>query len=254
MTTANKRLAGRRILVTRPLEQAQSLVDGLRAHGATTVHLPVIEAQPPADDGPLNEAVAGLDRYDWVVFASVHGVRAVGSRRPRWDGVRVAAVGPATAKELARFGARVDLVPEDFSAVGLLEALGRRGVKGAKVLLPQAKGGLSTLSEGLRALGAQVTRVDAYETHLVSIDGDTVRRLWERPLDAITFTSPSTVYGLDQALRAGGVEEGRRVPVFCIGETTADAACRYGFEVAGIARPIGVDGLVKAVVRYFSEA
>ena len=245
-------LRGRRVIVTRARTQAHAFVARLQALGAVPIVIPVIEIRPPADPGPLDEAARRLAEFDWVVFASVHGVAALLERVRSLAGVRVAAVGGATAAALEERGQRVDLVPAETSAKGLVEALARVGVTGARILLPQAHGGRAELEEGLTRHGAQVCRVTAYETVTVPIPADAARRLALHGADAVTFTSPSTVHGFVAGLRAHGWSGPWGFPAFCIGPTTAAAARGARFEVAAVPERAESDALVDLLVEYFS--
>lgn len=247
-------LVGKRIVVTRAASQAQALTARLERLGAQTLQIPVIETRAPEDSRALDRVVGELDEYDWIVFASVHGVAAVLERTPCLSGPRIAAVGPTTAAELNRCGVHVALIAAKHDAESLVAELCHQGVADARVLLPQAVGGLPTLQEGLTACGAQVTRVDAYRTALLPIDLEAARSVVSYKVDALTFTSPSTVRGFVQGMEDLGYLPPRRIPVFCIGDTTASAAREAGLVPRGIADPPGLDGLVDVTVTYFTQA
>jgi uroporphyrinogen-III synthase len=241
-------LAGRVILVTRPRHQATSLVRRLRDLGAETIHAPTIELAPPEPGGELDAAIRGMARgaYAWIVFTSAAGVdawadraRALGVRQPP---VRVAAVGDATAAALRHRVREPDLVPARFTTAALADAFPSGE---GPVLLPRADIATEELEAALRRKGWSPVRVDAYGVILAeSLPDEAVRALEERNVDAVTFTSPSTVEGF---VRLVGAPEG---PVaVCIGPVTADAAREFGLDVAGIADPHTTEGLVEAVRR-----
>lgn len=246
-------LAGRRIVVTRAAHQAASLAKPLEARGAVPVLMPAVEIREPADPGPLERSLERLADFDWVVFASVHGVRAVLRRRSSLGAVKVAAVGPATARKLERYGITVSLVPAaEYSAAGLVTSLAQRGVRGQRILIPQAKEGRDDLAEGLARLGAEVVRVTAYETHPRPVEPALMRRTLDEGVDAVTFTSPSTVAGFALGLADQGGPGRLAVPAFCIGPTTAQAAQEWGFRVGKLPRRYEIEALVAVIVEHFA--
>jgi uroporphyrinogen III methyltransferase/synthase len=207
----------------------------LEALGAVPLLVPGIRIEF-TDPGPLDAALTRLRDYDWVIFTSRHAVEAVFRRRRSLSGPRVAAVGRATAGELVRHGVVPDLVPREFVGERLLDALGP--VAGLRVLLPRADIGRRTIPEGLAARGAAVDEVVVYRT---------VAGSPSRPdltgVDAVTFTSPSTVHGF---LESGPLPAGARV--LCIGPVTAAAAREHGLEVHEVAGEYTEDGLVAALI------
>lgn len=228
-------LRGRRIVVTRAEPDGQKLAERLEALGAEAVLVPGIRVEF-ADPGALDAAIRELTRYHWVIFTSRNAVEAVFRRTTTLAGPKVAAIGPATAAELRKHGVEADLVAAKHMAEGVLEALG--GVKGLRILLPQADIARRVLVHGLREQGALVDEVVAYHTR--------VERL-PRPdlsgVDAVTFTSSSTVRGF---LEAGPVPPG--AAVICIGPITAQTARENGLNVTEVAGDYTEDGLVAALV------
>ncbi|HVT60522.1 MAG TPA: uroporphyrinogen-III synthase [Thermoanaerobaculia bacterium] len=198
-------LAGVRVVVTRAAEQAEELMRALAAAGARAEALPLLEVVPPGDPGPLARAAAELGRYDWVVFTSANAVRAfvplAGGTLPA--GVRVAAVGEATATVLRELGIETQLQTDQtggraaaagsLGAAGLLAALAPL-VGGRRVLLPQAADALPTLREGLIAAGARLDTLIAYDKRLPAAAPARASELFSAsPLGWVTFTSPRIV-------------------------------------------------------------
>jgi uroporphyrinogen III methyltransferase / synthase len=255
-------LFGRRVLVTRSREQAGELVELLEANGAEAVEAPLINIVPPDDFGPLDEACERAGAYDWIVFTSANGASAFMDRMltgPRdvrgLAGAKLCAVGPGTASRLTRFGLKVDLVPDDHSADGVVAALKASGsLKGKRVLFAKADIARDTLPEELRGAGAQVTEVVAYRT--VTAEGDAhlgiYRQLLDRKIDAVTFSSASairafvSIYGADQA-----VDLLSHTIVATIGPVTADAALRYGITPQITPAVSTIPALVDALVDHF---
>ncbi len=244
-------LFGTRVVVTRPAHQASALAAPLRAAGAEPVVVPTIEIADPDDGGAaLRAAVAELATFEWVVLTSANGAaRFCDALRDGRDlaGVRLAAIGPGTAEELARRHLVADLVPERYIAESLLEAfpLPRDGDgHRRRVLLARAAVARDVLPDGLRDMGWQVEVVPVYRT--VPVVPDAERRQEVRHADAVTFTSSSTV---EHFVAAFGAE---LVPpvVACIGPVTADTARRHGLRVDVVADVHTVDGLVDALVAH----
>lgn len=243
-------LAGRVILVTRPLEQAEAFATRLRELGADAIVIPTIELEGPDPGGPLDEAIgeAAAGAFEWVVFTSAAGVRvwhqraaAAGAGRPS---ARIAAVGDTTSHALTEHGIQPDLVPETFTTAALGEAFpSGRG----RVLLPRADLATVDLEQDLRAKGWEPVRVDAYRVRPATSLPETARRAIERrEIDAVVFTSPSTVDGyLSLAIAAP------RPAAVCIGPVTAAAADRAGFDVVAVADPHTEEGLLDALVATF---
>ena len=243
-------LEGRVILVTRPREQADEFAARLRELGANAIAAPTIEIQGPDPGGPLDAVIqdAAGGHYRWVVFTSASGVR-VWWARAKALGVgapdaRVAVVGDSTAAALAERGIQVDLVPDPFTTAALGEAFPKG--KG-RVLLARADIATESLEDVLRAKGWEPVRVDAYRVRAATAVPEEARRAIEQQeVDAVVFTSPSTVEGyLSLAVAA------RRPPAVCIGPVTAAAAVRVGFEVAAVAQPHTEDGLIEALISAF---
>lgn len=248
-------LYGKRVVITRPRSSSNDLERRLSAQGAATIHCPMIRIIYPASNDALDEAIRKIDRYQWVVFSSVHGVigfwkrltflgldaRALGS-------CKVAAVGPATAKRLRRQGTRPDLLPPAFEGDALARSLCESSNSPlGRVLFPCGDLARTTIPEGLRRRGAVVDVVTAYAT-VNATPSDAARRLIDEGVDAIVFCSPSAVKRFASLrLQAGDAT------VACIGPTTAAAARTAGLCVEVVAEEHSASGLVTALERYFSE-
>jgi uroporphyrinogen III methyltransferase/synthase len=232
----------------------------LRAAGADVIPCPTIEIAPPPSWAPLDEAIAGIESYDWIVLTSVNGVAMFFERlrMQRRDvralhRARIAAVGPETAAALERRGVLVDVVPEEFRAEGVAAAMGAAGVAGARVLLARAAGAREILPALLREAGATVDEVASYHTGRPRTDMGEVRELLAaQVVDLITFTSSSTVRHFIELL---GAEAGvllRAVPVGCIGPITADTARAAGLSVAVQPSTYTIPAFTEAILEYFA--
>lgn len=232
-------LAGKHIVITRPEDDAERLAERLRALGAVPLLAPAIAIEF-TDPPELDEALAALERYDWLVFTSRNGVEAVFRRTDALAGPRIAAIGPATAQALRARAVEPDLMPAEFVAEAVVEAMGH--VRDMRVLLPRADIARDALPEGLRAKGADVHVVAAYRT---------VHRPPERAAlgdaDAVTFTSSSTVRGF-----LAGASVPAAAKVVCIGPITAQTARELGLTVHQVADEYTEDGLIAALLAAFA--
>jgi len=233
-------LAGRRIVITRPEADATRLANRLRALGAIPIVAPAIQIEF-TDPPELDRALANLAEYHWIIFTSRSGVEAVFRRTRSLAGPKVAAIGPATAAALRAHGVEPDLVPAEYVAEGILETLGE--VRSLRFLLPRADIAREALVDGLTRRGAVVDEIAAYRTReLIAPRAD------PGPVDAVTFSSSSTVRGF---LAGGPVPAGAKV--VCIGPITAQTAREHGLDVAAVAEHYTEDGLISALVAAFAE-
>ncbi|MDI7268653.1 MAG: uroporphyrinogen-III C-methyltransferase [Myxococcota bacterium] len=253
-------LAGRTVLVTRSRGQASRLVEALCDLGAAAVEAPAFRVVPPLDPEALRTAARKVGEYDWVVLTSANGVAALFDALAAQDldarafgSARVAAIGPGTAAALADRGVRADLVPERFIAEGILEALADRDAAGRRFLLCRAQEAGDALPEGLRERGARaVDEICAYRLQRESPDPWVIERIDRGEIDAVTFTSGSTVRGLRELLGEDRFAAlGRRAAVVSIGPITSAEARRMGLDVAAEAAEHSIPGLVAALVRHF---
>jgi uroporphyrinogen III methyltransferase / synthase len=251
-------LFGRRVVVTRARAQAGGLSAELEKLGAEVFEFPTIEIVPPEEFGPLDAAIHELDSFSLIVFTSVNSVEAFLERlghhgldlRAVPRDAKVAAIGPATAERIERAGLRVDVVPEEYRAEGLIEALDAGQLAGERVLIPRAKVAREILPDSLREAGAEVVVPPAYES-VPSFKGkeELSLRLRSGDIDCVTFTASSTV---ENFVGAFGAEEAARLVagtrVACIGPITADTARKRGLRVDAEADEYTIPGLVEAVM------
>ncbi|MBF6612107.1 MAG: uroporphyrinogen-III synthase [Chloroflexi bacterium] len=265
--TAKSRLPlkGKRIVVTRAREQSASLVEQLRGLGALPVECPAIRIAPLRDFARLDAAIEELASYDWVIFTSVNGVRAVASRMAELgkDAAvlatrKVAAIGPATRARLEELGLAPTFMPDSYVAEAIIEQIGDVG--GCRLLLPRADIARHALAQGLRERGALVDEVAAYKT----VHGEGAAALLDllrsASVDAVTFTSSSTVrYTISSLTQAGAGEQEaanlmNSAAVVCIGPITAATAAECGLNVTAVAEEYTANGLVEALVQLFADA
>jgi uroporphyrinogen III methyltransferase/synthase len=252
-------LFGKSLLVPRPAQQGLATAAAIRARGASARLLPAIEIREPVDPAPLGRAIAELRGYEWVLFTSANGVTHFTSALSRagldaraFGNVKIGAIGPKTALALQGFGLRADVVAEEFIGEGLARAVLSQGVP-KRVLLARALVARDALPELLREAGSQVDVVPVYET--VSTDsGAALRGQFERRVDAVLFTSSSTVNAVVGALGSGAAEILSGVTVASIGPITSQTLAERGIRVDSEATTFTVDGLLDALERHFSGA
>jgi uroporphyrinogen-III synthase len=225
-------------LLTRPAEQALAWIPAFEAAGATVLRYPTIDILPPPSWEPLDETLARLGDYDWLVFTSAAAARFTLDRiaHPNFDRPRVAAVGRETARALEQRGLTVSLVPDDERQDGLLAAFGKL-TPGIRVLFPQAVGGRTELRNALLSRGCVVDVVPASQT--------VPRRELSPPppFDVATFASPSALRAF---VAAQGISLLRQATVAVIGPTTAAAAQAFGLRPV-IASAPQIDALIDAI-------
>jgi uroporphyrinogen III methyltransferase/synthase len=256
-------LAGRTVVVTRAAAQAQRFVELLEAAGARVLPAPAIAIEPPPSWEPLDAALDALDEFTWVVFTSVNGVAMVGrrlaARGAAWTAIarkRVAAIGPATAEALAEHGVRVEVVPREYRAEGLVARLGPLLAPGARLLLPRARETRDVLVVELRKLGVDVVEVPAYQTRRAEDGAARLREaLRAGAVDVVTFTSSSTARNFAELFTD---EERRgwlgRVAIASIGPVTAATAAEYGLVTDVMPEEYTIPALARAISAHFARS
>lgn len=262
----SKPLDARTVMITRAREQSAEFAAELESYGARVVACPTIEIVPPASYARLDEAIDNIFGYDWLVLTSANAVEhflarlsALGKGVDELDGLRVCAIGEATAERLVPAHVHVDLVPEKARAEGVFAALetflgGREHFEGLNFLLPRAAVARDFLPRALEAAGARVDVVEAYRT----VRPETTDRARAEALlvgggvDCVTFTSSSTVHNFAQLFDTRdlrGLLSGVRVA--CIGGVTAETAAEYGLRADVVAAESNARALARAVAEFF---
>lgn len=241
----------KRILITRPRAQADCFAANLSSAGFDPIYFPVIEIHPMPNASELDSALQHLSTYDWVVFTSVNGVEIFLARAqalgigPFPDQVRVAAIGPRTAKALGSWGINPAFIPDEYVAEAILPGLGDLAQR--RVLLPRAEIARKALPDAIRQAGGIADEIAVYRTLPAPISSQGLKAL-HQGVDVITFTSPSTVHYFFMLLKHTGLDPlnlpGRPL-VACIGPITAAAARAQGLKVDLLASSYTTAGLVE---------
>jgi uroporphyrinogen-III synthase len=246
----NSTLSRPTVVVTRAEAADGPLSSHLRTLGLEVLLWPAVSVQP-ASGNSLAEALARIEEFDWVVFASRQAVSAVIRILPRLPAtVRVAAIGRATAQVLRHRGFRMDLLPNEANAEALVNAFAAQGCAGAEILYPASSRALPTITQGLTQLGAHVHQVEAYRTEAAFLDVNDCRAWIDRNvIGAVTFASPSAVIELERALGPADFKRllGNAASV-AIGPTTARALAERG-RTAVLAESATLAGLANTTLR-----
>jgi uroporphyrinogen-III synthase len=251
----------RRILITRTRKQASDLAAQLEALGAITISIPTIEIAPPASYAPLDEALARLGDFGWLIFTSANSVEAFAARlRLRGSDApvtlpKIAVIGPATARAVEAQGFAVDLIPPLYVAESLVESL-LPDASGRRMLLVRAEEARDVLHDGLSAAGAEVFVAPAYRNQLPTSSISLVGEIFAAPdvrLDAITFTSASTVRNLAALLDQAGMAIPVDVVLASIGPITSEVLRELGYRPTVEAAEATIPALVQSLSEYFES-
>ncbi|MFN5463614.1 MAG: uroporphyrinogen-III synthase [Cyanobacteriota bacterium] len=260
-------LQGCRIAVTRAEQQLGAARQLFEQAGAQVVDLPALVVGPPEDWRPLDEALADLAQFHWLIFSSANGVEALQARLRRRGGelshppkgLRIAAVGRRTAERLDELGVRVDFVPTRFVADALIDEF-PVSAWGLHLLLPRVQSGGRTLrAEAFSSAGARVVEVPAYETRCPDgLPSQAIQALQQGTLQAITFSSGKTVRHCAQLLEGAFGSQWRQVlegvKLVSIGPQTSQPCLEVLGRVDAEAEPHDLAGLVEACVRALRAA
>lgn len=262
MSAAGKKpLSGWRILTTRASRQSGGLAKPLRDFGAEVVEIPTIEIKPPRSFKALDSALGNIESYDWLILTSVNGVGALFARLKKLristamlSHLQVAAIGPATRREIEQHGIRVTVTPEKYIAESVVEALSGK-TEGKRVLLVRAKTARDVLPTELRKAGATVTIAEAYETHIPSGAKARLNKLFSnnasRP-DVVTFTSSSTATNFLALLEMEHYTSLREIALASIGPVTSATLASAGFKPNVEAKEFTMPGLAQAIADFAS--
>ena len=253
-------LLNRRILVTRGASQAPKLSNGLKELGAIPIEVPVLEIVPPESYEPLDSALRDLAQYDWLILTSSNTVRvlverasAVGVSLTNFVPQQIGVIGTATEKAARDAGLSVTVTPNDYVAESLVVSL--KDIAGKRVLLARAAIARDVIPEALRTAGAIVEVVDAYRNIVPVAAPPQLRHAFARGLDAVTFTSSSSVTHLAEAAQAAALPfPFPYLAAVSIGPITTQTLRDLNWPPAAEADPHDIPGLITAVVRHFAPA
>ncbi len=267
---AEPRLTGRVFVITRARNQSSEITALIESYGARVIHCPTIEIVPPDSWDAVDRAISELEKYDWVIFTSANAVRffvkRLGERTAsdagsQFSRKRVCAIGPATRRSIEEVGIAVDLVAEESVAEGVIETIKSRygqgdSLRGKSFLIPRARFARDVLPNELLKLGAIVNAVETYQSVKPEVDGEKIVALFEQgTVDAITFTSPSTIINFAALVSPRELPELlRHTVVGCIGPITAVKAREFGLESVVQPEQYDAESLIKAMARLLASA
>lgn len=252
-------LAGKTILVTRSVGQSSQFSDRLQLEGATVIEMPALEIGPPSNWQALDNAIANLSDFNWLILTSTNGVDyfferlgTQGKDARALAGVKIAMVGEKTAQSLKQRSLQPDFIPPDFVADSLVEHF-PEPLSGKKILFPRVEtGGREVLVKELSAKGAEVIEVAAYQSRCpVAIAPAALDALQRRAVDVITFASSKTVQCFCQLLEAhsGAILDG--VCIASIGPQTSKTCVSLLGRVDVEAEEYTLEGLLKSLKRIY---
>ena len=261
MSTARP-LEGKRVVVTRAVEQSRDLIGRLENMGAIVLLFPAVSFSEPTDTADLDQAIRSLGNFDWILFTSANAARffaghcrKAGVDPGRRGNCLCAAVGPATAGAMAAEGFSVDHVAQEFHGTELARDLSM-SIAGKKILLPRSDRARPDLPNMLRAGGAEVTEVVAYHTGGAgSIDPGVMRAMREAQVDVISFFSPSSVENMRAELGEEVVSRlGKKAALAAVGPVTSAALRDAGLPVDIVAPLATAESMADAIANYFSSS
>lgn len=257
-------ISGKRILVTQAEGQASELIDKLEELGAEVIHRPMITIQTLEEYEDLDKSLLEDTPLDWIIFSSINSVDAFARRimelnidHAKFEKTRFATVGDTTANAVRATGFQIDLTPEHQTSAGLIEEFEKRysDLTGSRILFPAGNIARDTIPKGLRALGADVVRITAYNTVAVEYRADDITELIENKLDLLTFTSSSTVDNLIGVLPESDLERLKPdIHAASIGNTTSKTLQGYGIEPVIESEKQSAKELVIAIKNYYESS
>ncbi len=269
-----KPLFGHRILVTREHSGEFELLEEL---GAEIIEFPTIEIVPPENYDELDKAIAKIETYNWLIFTSGNGVKYFLKRFMEKDkdirdlkGIKICAIGTKTASEIKKYGIKVDLIPEEFNAEGLIETftppnppLGKGGseggvdfkpLKGIKFLLPRAEKARELFPEKVRELGGEIDVPVAYRAIKPEVHGKRLKRfLREGRISIATFTSAATFNNFREIIGDDADELLKDVAIAVIGPVTAKAIEKAGLRVHIMPKQATIEAMVEEIIKWATK-
>ncbi|GAE27319.1 uroporphyrinogen-III methyltransferase [Halalkalibacter wakoensis JCM 9140] len=252
-------LAGKTILVTRAKEQAKEVTQLIEKQGGTTIEIPLIAFQSTINKKEA-DVLQHIGDYQWLIFTSSNGVRFFmdyyiqHGDRDLLKKINIAVVGTKTEETLNKYQLAANIIPQEFVAEGLIEALKGQIKKDDKVLVARGNLGRMRLINELTKLGAVVTDLTVYETFLPKKSSyDLLDVLKTENIDYVTFTSSSTVHNYIKSIEPVGIKSRNHPIIACIGPIAAKTAESYGLKVEIVPRTYTIEHFIKEIVRHSKE-
>ena len=259
----NSPLKNKRILITRPKDQARDFANLVKSRGAEPILFPTIRIVSPQDWKAVDKAVSKMERYNSVIFTSVNGAKRFLQRLKNKRGdcnslrsLKICAIGPQTAAMIKQFRLRVDIIPKEFRAESLVDSLEKEGIWGKHFLLPRAEKARNVISEEIKKRGGNIDVVAVYRTSKGEGDVKKIKKLFQnREIDVATFTSSSTVKNFVEMLSGNNIADLMKgCIVACIGPITVQTATTMGIRTDIQPDNYTIQGLVDSIIAYFRTA
>ncbi|MDI6800704.1 MAG: uroporphyrinogen-III C-methyltransferase [Thermodesulfovibrionales bacterium] len=259
----NKPLFGQRILITREYAQDYEPLEDL---GAEIFEFPTIKIAPPEDYNELDEAIERIEKYDWIIFTSSNGFkyfiqRLIDLNKDIRDlkGVRICAIGAKTAEAIKKYGLKVDLVPEEFNAEGLIKAFSTQpsalSLKGLEILLPRAEVAREVFPQKARELGGEIDAPVAYRAIKPEKHGKRLKRfLKEGRITIATFTSAATFNNFVDIMGKDANAVLKDVAIAVIGPVTAKAIEKAGLKVSIMPKEATIKAMVDEIIKWATKS
>jgi uroporphyrinogen III methyltransferase/synthase len=246
-------LFGKKIVVTRTRNQASKLSKILASLGARTIEFPTIEINKSDDLSDFRKSLSLIETYNWIVFTSQNAINiffeelfASGKDVRALCNIKIAVIGKASGDELKKYGLIPDMIPVKFVAESLLDEFKKHDLSGRKILIPCSADARMTLTDGLGSMGADVDRIHIYTAERpLHTDEKLLNEV--KNADIITFTSSSTVTNFFAMIPK------TEAVLASIGPVTTGTIAEHGFNPSITADEYTIDGLVDAMVKFYSE-
>ncbi|MFH1287301.1 MAG: uroporphyrinogen-III synthase [bacterium] len=258
----NKPLCGKNIMVTRSQQQIAEFSRLLEGKGARVIEFPTIEIVPALSYQDLDNAIDEIEKYHWIIFTSSNGVKYFFERvkKKGYDirflkGVKVCAIGTGTAKTIENLGIKIDFIPKEYRAEGIIEGLLKEEIKDKNILIPRAEVAREILPDKLEEMGANVNVVTAYRTVKVDSGLNKIKPLLEnKEIDVITFTSFSTADNFINLFPQDELKDLMRgVNIASIGPITSNRIEKAGLKVKISPSEYTLEKLLEEIVGYYEK-
>ncbi len=246
-------LFGKKIVVTRTRNQASKLTGMLVSLGARVIEFPTIEIKKLNNLSPLKKSLSLIEQYNWIIFTSQNAINIFfdelftsGKDVRALGGNKIAVIGKASGDELKKYGILPDMIPDKFVAESLLDEFSKYNITGQKILIPCSSDARMTLTDGLKEMGANVDRIHIYSAEIPQIIDEKLMDEVKKA-DIITFTSSSTASNFFTMFPE------TKAILASIGPVTTETIVKYGFKPAITADEFTINGIVDALIKYYSE-
>lgn len=251
-----KPLSGKTILVTKMRSKSSPLSNALKENGANVIEIPLVKISPPHSYAPLDDTLARISEFKWIVFISSPAIEIFFNRFlllnkdiRTLSKLKIAVIGEATAHTLKKYGVNYDLMPDDFTYEALLEKLRPHINKKAPILIPHSTNSKDILENGLKKLGADITMLPVYQTLSTGNKEELINTLKNKTIDYVTFASSSAVTNF-RSMLGKNFRLPKSLKIVTIGPITAKACIEATLKNDVTATDHTLLGLVEAILKH----